>query len=93
MTGFYFFARISIDLCLLRLLVGLSLSVGLLVCFLFPNLSFSQMEWLGISTTIPNSYAVTGIRTHVSRVAPDRDLSDALLTDLHGHGLLASLVK
>ena len=34
------------------------------------------------STTIPNSYAATGIRTHVSRVAPDWDLSDALPTEL-----------
>ena len=45
------------------------------------------------STIVPNSYAATGIRTHVSRVAPDWNLSDALLTDLHGHGLLVSLVK
>ena len=46
----------------------------------------TQMAWLGIffsSTIVPNSYTVTGIRTHVSGVAPDWDLSDALPTELH----------
>ena len=41
----------------------------------------TQMVWIGIflsSTIIPNSSAATRIRTHVSRVAPDWDLSDAL---------------
>ena len=44
--------------------------------FLQTALLISQMEWLGIflSQFVLNSYAVTGIRTHISRVGPDWDL-------------------
>ena len=37
------------------------------------------------STIVPTSYAATGNRTHVSRVAPN--LSDVLPTELHGRGI------
>ena len=48
----------------------------------------TQMAWLGLflSTNVPNSYAATGIRTHINRVAPGWDLSDALPTELHSRG-------
>ena len=63
--------------------------------FLFPNrahnfASLSQMGWLGFSFIYNRSYTATGIQTHVSRVAPDWDLSDALPTELHGRGLKKS---
>ena len=44
----------------------------------FPNHALNsgiltQMAWLGIfsCTIVPNSYAATGIRTHIVRVEPD----------------------
>ena len=60
-----------------------------LVLFLFPNRALnSATDGVAryISSTIDfNSYAATGTRTH-GRVAPDWDLPDALLTELHGRG-------
>ena len=54
------------------------------------------MAWPGIflsSTIVPSSYAATGIQTHVSRVAPDWDLTDALPTELHGRGKMLNNLK
>ena len=64
--------------------------------FLLSILQFSQMAWLGFFIyNCPNSYAVTGNQTHISRVAPNsRDLlKDALPIELHDRGHLYCYLK
>ena len=57
-----------------------------LICAL--NSAILTQAWYFSSTIVPNSYAAIGIRTHVSRVSPDWDLSYALPTELHGRGYI-----
>ena len=74
----------------------------MLLSYFFPSqtslliLQFSQMAWLGFFIyNCPNSYAVTGNQTHVSRVAPNSWdlLKDALPIEQHDRGHLYCYLK
>ena len=50
-------------------------------------LSDGMARFFFLSANVPNSFATTGIWTHINRVAPSWDLlKDDLTTELHGCG-------